>query len=276
MFGEVLEGADPSPCLHQLGTSPAEVDQCFEEVEGEEGDEEEHEDYDEDLQEGVEQVPGGEGVADDPTALHPADPGAGHFSQGGGASAWTPGVGLDPTDLEGPRPPSPAGAHPPQDLLPGPGPPPLPLRPGETRASRVDQSVTLQDGSQLRISRRHSLSRLPHSHSDTSDPSEGTSVVSGEEPYESQYESFASSEENASHLSSPSPGPPPVPSPVPGPAPGPPWPTPPRPPPGTDGTPRSGGGIGQRINRLGKKLGRVHERWVVGKQHTQPGPAFPA
>ena len=61
LFGEVLEGANPSPRLHQLGTSPAEVDQCFEEVEGEERDEEEHEDYNEDLQEGVEQVPGGEG-----------------------------------------------------------------------------------------------------------------------------------------------------------------------------------------------------------------------
>ena len=36
-----------------------------------------------------------------------------------------------------------------------------------------------------------------------------------------------------------------------------------------------GGGIGQRITQLGKRLGRVREQWVVGKQHAQPGPAIP-
>ena len=115
LFGEVLEGADPIPRLHQLGTSPAEVDQCFEEVEEEERDDEEYEDYEEDLPDDTEQVPGGEGAVDDSGALQPADPGAGHFSQGGGAPAWSPGVGLDPTDLEGPRPPSPAGVNHPED-----------------------------------------------------------------------------------------------------------------------------------------------------------------
>ena len=98
------------------------MDQCYEEADGEGRDKGEPEDDNEDLHEGVEQVPGGEGVADDPPALLPADPGAGHFSQGGRAPTWIPGVGLDPTDLDGPRPPSPAGVHPPQGLLPGPVP----------------------------------------------------------------------------------------------------------------------------------------------------------
>ena len=35
LFGEILEGADPSPRLHLLGVNPAEVDQSYDEVDGE-------------------------------------------------------------------------------------------------------------------------------------------------------------------------------------------------------------------------------------------------
>ena len=61
LFGEYLEGADPVPRLHQLGTSPYEVDLSYEEA-GWDGQEEEgHEEGSEDLYgEGV-QVPGGGG-----------------------------------------------------------------------------------------------------------------------------------------------------------------------------------------------------------------------
>ena len=74
LFGEVLEGVNPIPRLHQLGTSPAEVDQSYEEADGEDRDEEEHEDGDEDLHDGDGQVPGGGLVDGDALALLPADP----------------------------------------------------------------------------------------------------------------------------------------------------------------------------------------------------------
>ena len=145
-----------------------------------------------------------------------------------------------------------------------PGPHPSPLRPGETVDTRMDQSVILPDGSQFRIFRHSSRSRLSWLRT-RDDTSEDTSEeASGEVSKEEQYESFVSSDEGASHPSPPSPGLPPAPGPAPWPAPGP---APPRPPSDPEDTPRRSIGIGQRIGRLGKRLGKVQERWLVGKPH---------
>ena len=35
LFAELIEGADPSPRLHQLGVNPAEVNQSYDEFDGE-------------------------------------------------------------------------------------------------------------------------------------------------------------------------------------------------------------------------------------------------
>ena len=122
LFGEILEGADPMPRLHQLGMSPAEVNQSYEEADCEGRDEDEHEEGREDPFGEGGLVPGGREV-DSAPALLPAPPEAGHCKPRSG-SIWTPGVALDPTDLTVPQPSSPAGVSPPQVPIPVSGPHP--------------------------------------------------------------------------------------------------------------------------------------------------------
>ena len=57
LFAEVLEGADPVPRLHQLGMSPAEIDQSYEKVSCEERGEDEKVDEEDHHKDGG-QVPG--------------------------------------------------------------------------------------------------------------------------------------------------------------------------------------------------------------------------
>ena len=75
LFGEILEGADPCPRLHQLGVNQAEIDQSYDEAEGEERDEGAEDGEEDHVERG--QVPGW-GLGEDPSLL-PVDPEAGHF-----------------------------------------------------------------------------------------------------------------------------------------------------------------------------------------------------
>ena len=88
LFGEILEGADPMPRLHQLGMSPAEVNQSYEEADCEGRDEDEHEEGREDPFGEGGPVPGGREVdsapeyesssGSDEDTTHPSSPGSEH------------------------------------------------------------------------------------------------------------------------------------------------------------------------------------------------------
>ena len=157
LFSEILEGADPSPRLHLLGVNPAEVDQSYDEVDGEERDDGE-EDGDEDHGDQG-QLPGG-GLGED-SSLLPVDPGAGHFKSSN--SSWNPGVVVDPSNQT-----SPPAFNLSTDSPKGPVPLPLvyqfqsspPMLPGEDRDDTEHRTLTFPDGSRYQASRHRTRSRL--------------------------------------------------------------------------------------------------------------------
>ena len=160
LFAEVIEGADPSPRLNLLGVNPAEVDQSYDEADGEERDDGE-ESVDEDHGD-QDQGPGG-GMEEDPS-LAPVDPGSGQFRSPN--SNENSGVTVDPSYHT-----SHPAINPSVDSPTGPAPPPLvyqfrpspPMLPGEDRNDTEHRILTLPDGSQYQASRHRSRISRPSS-----------------------------------------------------------------------------------------------------------------